>query len=807
MKTIQRIRFLFPGFVIWCTMGVFSYSQGALTYQMPPQELVDLVDAPTTPSVRFSPDNNYFAVLSRASLPTIADLSREELRIAGLRIDPVINGRSRLSYYTSVRLVDRTSMKDIEIEGLPQQPKITEVSWSPDSKSLAFVLIEKKGLSLWYVSPEHPVAKQLTPPGLNGIFTGSSYTWEPDSKTLVYLSVLSDKGPRPVRPQIPAGPVVQENRGKKAAVRTFEDMLKDPFDEEEFTYFATSRLKRCNLNGTTQELGMPGIYISYDPSPDGNYLLIQKIHQPFSYMVPYYRFPLTVEIWNSKGETVKKLAEIPVAENIPKGFDAVRPGPRSFSWRADVPATVYWVEAKDGGNPVLKMAVRDRLFSLPAPFNAAPVKGVGTTYRFAGITWSDGHLAVLNERWRKTRKYRSSFFSPDDASAGTTLIFDLSTEDRYNNPGRFQTTRNIYGKRILLRDKKGKSLYLFGQGASPGGNQPFVDQFNIQSKKTKRIWRSKAPYYDNPVELVGKALILTRESASDPPNYYIENLKSGTLKQLTSFPNPYAQFSYIKKEVVTYNRDDGVNLSFDLYLPKGYKKSDGPLPTFLWAYPREYKSAAAASQRSGSPYSFNRLSPLSAIVMVTQGYAVLNNTSFPIIGEGDEKPNDTFVKQLVANAQAAINKAVEMGVTDPGKVAVGGHSYGAFMTANLLAHSNLFAAGIARSGAYNRTLTPFGFQNESRTYWEAPEIYYEMSPFMHADEVKTPLLLIHGIADNNSGTFPIQSERFYAALKGNGAIVRLVMLPKESHGYRGRESVLHMLWEMTSWLDTYVKNK
>ena len=801
---------LLTSFMFYFAGGLNLFAQKALTYQLPPQEMIDIVDASTTPTVQFAPGNDFLAILSRSGLPTIADLSREELRIAGLRIDPSINGGSRLRYYTGIKFMDRITLKVSNVTGLPTHPKIIEVHWSPNGEHLAFIIVEPTGLSLWMVSPDNTLAKRITKPELNGIFRGGIYTWTPDSESLVYLSVLSDRGPVPVESKVPTGPVVQENIGKKAAVRTYEDMLKNPYDEQLFAYFATSQMRKYSLNDSFKTIGTPGMIISLSPSPDGQYLLVQKIHKPFSYLVPYYRFPLGVEIWNSKGEKIRTIAEVPLAENIPKGFDAVRKGPRSFSWRADVPAMVYWAEAQDGGNPHKEAAIRDQVFSLAAPFDKEPVKGIGTTLRYSGITWGNGSLAVLNERWRKSRKNKISFFAPDKPVAEGKVIFENSTEDRYNNPGNFVTTNNASGKRILLIGKKGKCLYLFGQGASSAGNQPFVDQFDLKNQKSKRLWRSEAPYYENPVLFIDPAkgiLITSRQSVSNPPNYFSRSLKSGKFTPITHFPNPYEKFKYIKKQVVKYQRDDGVQLSFELYLPKGYKKENGPLPTFLWAYPREFKSAAAAGQINGSPYSFPRLSPLSALVMVTQGYAVLNNASFPIIGEGDQEPNDTFVKQLVANARAAINKAVEMGLTDPKRVAVGGHSYGAFMTANLLAHSNLFAAGIARSGAYNRTLTPFGFQNESRTYWEAPEIYYAMSPFMHADEVKAPLLLIHGIADNNSGTFPIQSERFYAALKGNGTTTRLVMLPRESHGYRGRESVLHMLWEMTEWLDKYVKDK
>jgi len=785
-------------------------AQDDLKYQVPPKEMVAIVDAPVTPRVILSPLKTNMAILSRPGNPSIADLSAVENRIAGLRIDPSTNGPSRLSYVVGILIKKLKTNSEKEVTGLPSNPKITEVQWSPNGEYLAFVNTESEGISLWLIKLETLSASKLTEAVLNGVFRGGSYSWMPDSKSLVYKSVVDTRGELPERPKVPAGPVVQETSGSKAAIRTYQDLLKTPYDEKLFEYLGASQLIHMDIDGRKQKIGSPGVISSLNPSPDGNYILIQTIQRPYSYLVPYYRFPFTVEIWDRTGKKIKTIADIPLAEEIPNGFDAVRTGPRSHTWRSDVPATVYWVEALDEGNPKKEAVLRDQVYSLSAPFNGLPLKSVATHFRYSGISWGKANLAILSEYWRKTRKSRKSFFNPDQPEGSLKTVFELSSEDRYNDPGRFVTYRNSAGKRVLQFGKKNKSLYLFGSGASTEGNRPFVDNYDISSGKTRRLWRSEAPYYESPTMFLDadKGLLLTsRQSVKEPPNYFIRFLKSGKLSQITQFPHPYPQFKDIQKEIVRYKREDGVQLSFELYLPIGYKRDDGPLPTFLWAYPREYKSASAAGQMNGSPYTFVRISPTSALVMVTQGYAVLNNASFPIIGEGDNEPNDSFVKQLVGNAEAAINKAVEMGVTDPGQVAVGGHSYGAFMTANLLSHSELFAAGIARSGAYNRTLTPFGFQAEPRTYWEAPEIYYTMSPFMHADEVKTPILLIHGMADNNSGTFPIQSERYYGALKGNGATVRLVMLPDESHGYRARESVLHMLWEMNSWLEKYVKNK
>lgn len=796
--------------VIFCLIPIIGVSQSDFKYQTPPQEMVDIVNAPVMPTITMSPHNDRLVILSRPSNPSIEDVSREELRIGGLRIDPKTNGPSRFSYFTGIVVKDVETLKESAIQGLPANLKATSVRWSPDGNYISFLSTETAGISLWIIDVATLQAKVVSKTNINGIFRGSICTWMPDSKSIVFSGFPANRAEAPEKSGTPSGPVVQETMGEVSVIRTYQDLLKTPYDEQLFSFFGTSQLYKYEIGGEVSKFGNDGIIISVNPSPDGNYVMVQTVTPPFSYLVPYYRFPMSVEIWSKEGSVVKTLAKIPLMESIPQGFDAAQPGPRRFTWRSDAPASVYWVEALDEGNPKKEVEFRDQIYYLEAPFSNDASKGPATQYRYRGISWGNDDIAILNEGWRKTRKTLVSMMDPDDSSKGLKKVFEYSSEDRYKNPGYFASVQNEAGKYVLQFGNKGKSLYLSGQGASPEGNRPFVDEFDIKSFKVKRLFRSEAPYYESPYEIIDlkrNLLLTSRQSVSEPPNYFIRNLKSDKLIQITEFQHPYPQFKDIKKEVVKYEREDGVQLSFDLYLPAGYKKEDGPLPSVLWAYPREYKSAAAAGQVSGSPYTFTRLSAMSALVMATQGYAVLNNTSFPIIGEGDEEPNDSFVKQLVANAEAAIDKASEMGVTDPKRVGVGGHSYGAFMTANLLAHTDLFAAGIARSGAYNRTLTPFGFQAEPRTYWEAPEIYYVMSPFMHADELKEPILLIHGIADNNSGTFPIQSERFYSALKGNGGTARLVMLPNESHGYRAQESLLHMLWEMNTWFEKYVKNK
>jgi len=727
------------------------------------------------------------------------------LRLAGLRIDPAINFNSRPSYSVDVEMISFNTLEKKRFAGLPEPLKIVQISWAPDSRGFAFLQLTPKGLYLWYADIVTLAAHKISEQPVNGLM-GSAVNWLPNSSGLLCKMIPANRGPRPVMATVPTGPVIQETSGNKAAVRTNQDMLTGPQDEIQFDYFGQAEIVLLNLDGSHRRVLPADIYSRIDIAPGGEFILA------YSYLVGYSGFASALEVVNMEGRVVKDLFRIPLMENVPTGYDATAPGPRRITWRADLPASLYWVEALDGGDPKVEVPFRDEVFRLDAPFNSAPVAQFKTKLRFDRITWARMDLAVIRQSSSKTKQEIISFFNPSDVQATHRVIWDRSSEDKYGDPGDFVMTTN-QGRTLILISDNGSSMFLTGNGASAEGDRPFLDKFDIKSFSVKRLWQSQAPYYESVSRILDPAamlVLITRQSVTDPPNYFIYNLKAKKRPQpvqVTHFENPYPFMKGVMKERITYNRADGVQLTATLYTPAGWKKEDGPLPTLLWAYPVEYKSKSAAGQVSGSPYTFTRLSASSAIPFVTQGYAILDNAAFPIIGEGEAEPNDTFIGQLVANARAAIDKGAGMGVVDPERVAVGGHSYGAFMTANLLAHCDLFAAGIARSGAYNRSLTPFGFQSEPRTYWEATDLYNNMSPFNYADKIKTPLLMIHGIADNNQGTFPIQSERLYAAIKGLGGTARLVMLPLESHGYAARESLLHMLWEMNTWMDKYVKNK
>jgi dipeptidyl aminopeptidase/acylaminoacyl peptidase len=790
-------------------------AQTSLQYQKPPQAIVDLVDTRPTPRVEVSPQDGtgarWLLIESFSGLPTIADLAQPELRLAGLRFNPRTNGSSRGRYITSLMLQALPNGDPRPISGMPPDAKIRFPAWSPDAGHVSFVNASDNptdaGLSLWIVDVASAQARRLPGVTLNGVFA-SPCDWSSNNASLVCKTVPPARGPAPQRSEIPTGPVIQENLGRITPGATFQDLLKNPEDEQIFDYYATSQIQIVHLDGTVKPVGEPGVIERASPSPDAHYVLIDQRHHPYSYLLPFGMFPERVLAINIATGSSKQLADKPLEDTIPNIHDAVEAGPREFDWRCDAPATVSWVEAADGGDPRKDVLIRDTVFLLDAPFDAAPRKLAELPVRFLSLAWGNAHLALVQEQRWKDRKRIILAVSPD-APATPVKLFEGSFEDRYQDPGEPFLIMNASGRLVLQTTLDSHGIYFRADGASPEGDRPFVSVMSATTGGNKRIWQSADKFFESPVFVLDPAtptILLSRESPDLPPNYYRKSLARDDFKQVTFFPSPYGNSPLPKKRVLKYRRADGVDLSANLYLPPGYKPEDGPLPTLIEAYPTEYKTRSAAGQINGSPFEFTFLYWGSPIPFTTQGFAVLESATIPIIGEGQAEPNDTYVEQLVASAQAAIDEGARLGVVDRHRVAVMGHSYGAFMTANLLAHSDLFKAGIARSGAYNRTLTPFGFQNEERTYWQAPEIYYKMSPFSYANKIKAPILLIHGEADNNSGTFPLQSERLFSAIKGQGGTVRFVLLPLESHGYAGRESVLHMFWEMNHWLSTYVKN-
>jgi dipeptidyl aminopeptidase/acylaminoacyl peptidase len=758
--------------------------------------------ASPTPGTSINDAGTTLLLSDRSSYPTVEDLAQPELKLAGLRLNPNNFGQSRINYITNYRLQNLQTQKITPVKGLPANLKAVATTWNNNQSKIAFAHYTKNSIDIYIIDVATATARKVNKRPANFVM-GNMLGWE-NNQTLFYATTLQQASSAPRRPLAPAGPVVQENLGKTAASRTYQDLIKNSYDEKLFAFYATAQMVRNN-NGIETNIGAPGIFGEFSFSPDGNYIYTQQYLQPFSYLVPVNGFAAKHFIADRSGKQVKLLANNPSAETAPIGYDNVQDMPDNFQWHANLPATMMYSQPLDSGIYKKKSDYHDAVYSLAAPFSGQPKEIIKTSLRYGGITFGNENMSLVIEYTQAKQMMKT--FTWNEKENSYTLLNERSMNDAYNNPGSPILAKNKFGNNVIRFVEDGQAMLLSGQGASAKGDLPFLNKYRFATKTTETIWRCEEPYYETVVKVLDadKGIFVTaRQSQTETPNLFIR--QNGELTKITDFKDPQPAMRKVKKEKIFYKRNDGVDLTATVYYPENFKPGeDKPLPIFMWAYPREFKNNADAAQVRGSKYNFTTVSWGSPVFFAANGYCVMDNTEFPIVGEGDKEPNDNFIEQLVANAQAALNKIHELKIGDTSRAAVGGHSYGAFMTANLLAHSRLFKAGIARSGAYNRTLTPFGFQAEQRTYWQAPDVYNKMSPFSHANKIKDALLLIHGEADNNPGTFPIQSERLFNAIKGHGGTVRYVQLPFESHSYAAKENLLHMLWEMDSWLKKYLK--
>lgn len=794
--------------LLFLAASAMIFAQENISFQKPPKEILDLAEYERAPNVIMDSDKNFMILTYRNTYKTLDDLNQEELRLAGLRINPNHHISSTVTYINNLKVRKISEKNEIQVSGLPQNPRIAYLTWSPDESKIAFTNTGENGLELWILDVKTASAKKIQTNKINANL-GNPITWFKDNENLLLTCVPNDFKLIDAKKDLPEGPSVSVSDGSVSQNRTYQDLLKNKTDEFNFEQIATTEIYKVNLNGEVSLFKEKAMYSYISFSPDGNYLLTSTLQKPFSYLVPYHRFPIIENVYDKSGKLVKQVNQLELAEIMPKGFMAVRKGKRAMYWRPDLASTLVYIEALDEGDPKVKVPHRDAVYTWTAPFDKDPALLVKTEQRYRGMEWGNKNTAIIYDFWYDTRNIRTFLFNPSTSNAELKLINDRNYQDIYSDPGSFETRKNEFGNDVLAID--GNTTYLIGEGHTPNGQFPFIDKLDLETLKTSRWYQSS--YKDKKEDIFtivdykkGTALVRV-ESATDYPNYYFRNLnKNESLTQLTHFKNPFESIKNVHKEVIKYKRKDGVELSGTLYLPAGYDKTKKEkLPLLIWAYPAEYKDKNSAGQSDKNPNEFTFPYYGSFVYWVTRGYAVLDDAAFPIIGEGTTEPNDNFVEQLVWNAEAAIDAVDKLGYIDRKKVGVGGHSYGAFMTANLLTYSDLFACGIARSGAYNRTLTPFGFQSEQRNYWEAQDIYNKMSPFMNAEKMKTPLLLTHGEADNNPGTFTLQTERYFQALKGLGAPVRMVILPKESHGYVAKENILHLLWEQDQFLEKYLK--
>lgn len=822
-----RSRLLSIAFALAVSLGNAAFAEEG--YRMPPQEAVDILDIAPPPAASISPDGRWMVVTSLKAMPTIADRALPMAAMGGVRVNVRTNGP-----YDTPRYDDHSSYTGtgigyqlIDLRGggkrdlaVPNE-KLGPPLWSPDSSRFAFLHTTGEGIELWVVDAAAGKTRAITGAVINAARSidresDAPCSWMDANARLLCHFVPAERGPVPVL-GVPKGPAIQETHGEAAPVWTFTNLLTDRHDEQLFNYYMTSQPMVVDVaNGTTKVFGSPGIYQQLAPAGSGKYFLSVRIVPPYSYLVPASRFPKEVAILGSDGEVVKRVARLPVNSAGPESMGWAPEGARGFAWVPGSSALMF-VEPLDGGDPKQQAAFRDSIKILDPPFSGAPREVMRTANRIvnsngdyvpgAPFAFTEDGTAVLVKEFAWSTRDSKLWLTKLRKGSSAALLWDHNDDDWYGDRGVPVTKIDAHGAEVLRQD--GNWIYLAGEGGSADGDHPFLDRYNLSSKKTERLLATQGQNYEAVVDVLddGGARVVTRyETSGEYPNYYLRDIKGGARTALTSFTQPSSTLTEAIKQQINYTRSDGVPLSGTLYLPPGYQQGQR-LPTLIWAYPREFADLKGAGQVRGSSYQYSGLSLSTGtdyMLFLTQGYAVLANAAMPIVG--GLEANDTYVTQLVANAQAAVDKLVDMGVSDRERMGVAGLSYGAFMTMNLLVHSDIFASGIAMNGAYNRTLTPFGFQRERRTFWEAPEVYLAMSPFVHATRLKEPVLMFHGEADSNTGTYPIQSQRMYHALKGLGATARLVMYPHEDHIYAARESRLHVLAESFDWFDKYVKH-
>jgi dipeptidyl aminopeptidase/acylaminoacyl peptidase len=786
-------------------------------YQHPPQEILEVMNAPAPPVAFPAPTGDALLLARPLYYPPISDLAEPLLRLAGVRVNPKNNGVHGSAYYVEYWLKKLPDGAEVPVD-LPEGARLTQARWNATGTQVAFLNVARDAVELWLLDVATAKAHRVPGVRVNPVL-GAAVTWMPDQKTLLVKTVPADRPPAPSDPRVPLGPRIEESGAKGPASSTYEarDLLRTPYDADLFEYYGECQLTLVSATGNkVQPVGEPDVLSRVVPSPGGAYLLVESIRRPYSFQRAYDRFPTDIEIWNMKGGKSETLVSLPLAEQVP--INGVRTGPRGCLWRPTVPGTLFWTEALDDGDTYKKVPHHDRV--MMKTMGSKPVELLKTEQRYAGMDWIEhGNLALVYEYDQDKHWTKASLIDAEHPAQTPRQVWSMSSDDSYHDPGDPVYHVSASGSRAV-REEKGV-IFLSGTGASAEGNRPFLDRMDLTSLKTERLFRSDHESLESFMEWVDpkSGIFLTRrESPTEPPNVVLRTLGAAvanvaaegepiygsTFRALTHFPDPVPQVRRIQKQLVTYKRADGVDLSFTLYLPPDYK-SGTRLPTVVWAYPLDYTDPTMAGQVEASPRQFTNPVGASPIFFALEGYAVLQDTAMPVVGPS-ETAYDTFIEQIVANAKAAIDKAVELGVTDPDRVGVMGHSHGALMTANLLAWSDLFRAGIARSGAYNHTMRPFGFQNERRTLYKASDTYLKLSPLLHADKIDEPLLIIHGELDANPGTVPLQSEKLFEAIRGVGGTTRLVMLPFESHGYLARESNEHVVYEMVNWFDKYVKN-
>jgi dipeptidyl aminopeptidase/acylaminoacyl peptidase len=740
-----------------------AISLGALAQVVPSvsSDIEHLLEAEPLPPVVVDPTGRYAVLVHERQLLPMGRLAEPAIELAGHMINPLTGAAHAPLDYYGLTLIDLGSREQIPLV-LPRDAVFGYPKWAPDGSRFAFTLTRSRGTELWIGEPGEARARLLAS-AIDGA-RGSPCVWTADSRRLLCRFVA-----------------FRDNRRVFDAIA---DRLAGEALPGEPTILSEGQTKRLletqlglvdSVSSQRYSIGAPAAFESVVPAPGQAFLLVTRIAEPYPQVTGLNVAERVVEIWDRFGRLVRRLPT----------------RARAVEWRASKPATLTWVEQRDDA---------DHIMVLAPPYSGSPLEAFELPNRFSGLRWIGDSSAALVSDYDSSRRRTDLWYVDFDATDSAPRLVTGYSSDSARLPLMTTDSRGFATLRAY-----GNGFYLRGEELDGPRRRPFLEHVALDTGTRRRVWQAGEEGFEGLVEILSpdaQLLLTRRETSTAPPNYFVSASTRPVHWPLTHFEHPAPPLAAAHHVRLEYRRDDGVDLAASLYLPPGYQRGS-PLPLVLWAYPRQI-SAGDAAKIIGAEGTFMTFARAFRLFFLLRGYAVLDDVSMPIIGSEGEA-NDTFVEQVVANAAAAIDAAESTGLIDAKRVGVAGHSYGAFMVANLLAHSRLFAAGVAMSGAYNRTLTPFGFQTERRTLWQATETYLAMSPLLYSDNIEAPLLLVHGLKDDNAGTSPQQSLQFYQAIRGNGGDVELLLLPWEGHSYRGRESVLKTAAQMLRWFDDHLK--
>jgi dipeptidyl aminopeptidase/acylaminoacyl peptidase len=836
----RRFRFTALALVIfvWLPASAGGQSMARDGYVLPPESVQDLFrrDKNMAKLDRLSPDGNHFVVPQFEELTDLALMSQRTLRLAMLEIVPDVNREWRQATYGN-RGINLYSLADRRVYPVRIPAGfVSDLRWSPDGRQLAFILHLPTVSNVWVadvatgnaraVSEAPVMATLMARPGGGGeapeTAGGRMLQWLPDGSLLTAL-VPANRGAEPAEPSVPTAPIIRRSREKETPTSTQPFLLRTAHDERLFKYYTTAQLATVAPGRAPRTIGEPAMYLDYWLSPDGTAILRETLEEPFSYLVGHTSFGRRLEVIDLNGRVMSEIRRLPLQEAQTRGGNPEAENlPRDVAWRPDGKGlSLLWRERGNGDdNQAAATTTRhDRLMLLAPPFDLARAQTlVSTEHRISNVRYArDGRyaFATLAKRGAGGNSARRDDLVAYDLSGAQPATFvlkaNIDPEDPLTLPGEVMTAATGNGIPFALVSGDSTAAFLKGDGYKTTFKpQPFIDRVVIRTAATTRLFEGATDTYDEPLVALDAdltRLIVSRESSTRHPDSYLWTRSGGQMENLTNNKDPYPEITGARRVDFSFARRDGVTVQARISLPVGYQPGTR-VPAVFWTYPREFEDEKAYGRGTMRARNHNAHTPLSFLrwsdIWLTQGYALVY-PDVPILGK-DGKANDNFRAHLVDTMYAAIRKVDELGYVDVNRIGHGGHSYGAFTTGNLLAHTPFFKAGIAGDGAYNRTLTPMTFQSERRSFWEAPETYTDMSPFFYADHINTPLLMYHGAQDNNSGTFLIQSERMMQALTGLGKTAVLYIYPYESHAPRAKENFLDLWARWLEWFDKYVKN-